>query len=160
VRAHYERLRRLSVLLLGDRREAEEIVQDVFLKAWEAELAQAPPRDWGAWLTRVAVNACRDRRRAGWWLRFRWRSDPVEDVPLATHEASPVDAALGEEGRRRIWSAFQSLPGRQREVFMLRFIEGLSTAEISSVLALSPGSVKRHLFRAIHRLRALLGGVR
>jgi DNA-directed RNA polymerase specialized sigma24 family protein len=62
VRAHYERLRRLAVLLLGDRREAEEIVQDVFLKAWEAERAQAPPRDWGAWLTRVAVRSAAPAR--------------------------------------------------------------------------------------------------
>jgi RNA polymerase sigma-70 factor (ECF subfamily) len=160
VRAHYERLRRLCALLLNDRQEAEEIVQDVFMKAWEAERGPEPPRNWAAWLTRVAVNGCRDRHRAGWWLRFRRRSDPAEDLPLAARDGSPVDAAINEETRRRISSAFARLPGRQREVFMLRYIEDLSTLEIAAVLSLSPGSVKRHLFRAIHRLRGALGASR
>lgn len=160
MRAHYERLRRLSVLLLGDRHEAEEIVQEVFLKAWEAEVRLAPPRDWGGWLTRVAVNACRDRRRAGWWLRFRRRTEPAEDAPLVAREASPLDVAFGGEARERIWAAFRELPDRQREVFVLRFIEECSTAEIAAALSLSPGSVKRHLFRAVHRMRGRLGGAR
>ena len=63
VTAHYGRLRRLCRLMLGDPQEAEDVVQDVFLKAHEAERLGRPPMDWGAWLTRVAVNACRDRRR-------------------------------------------------------------------------------------------------
>jgi DNA-directed RNA polymerase specialized sigma24 family protein len=62
VPAHYERLRRLAVLLLGDRREGGGDRADVFLKAWEAELAQAPPRDGGAWLTRVAVRSAAPAR--------------------------------------------------------------------------------------------------
>src|SRR5215468_4058811 len=70
VRAHHGRLRRLCELLLGDREEAEEIVQDAFMKAYEASMGPAVPNDWAAWLTRVVVNACRDRRRAGWWIRF------------------------------------------------------------------------------------------
>src|SRR6266849_2351958 len=75
VDAHYGRLRRLCELLLGDRQEAEEVVQDVFMKACEAGARSETPNDWAAWLTRVTVNACRDRRRAGWWMRFRRWSD-------------------------------------------------------------------------------------
>src|SRR5438128_1227569 len=63
VDAHYGRLRRLCELLLGDRHEAEEVVQDAFMKAYEASAGPVVPRDWAAWLTRVTVNACRDRRR-------------------------------------------------------------------------------------------------
>jgi RNA polymerase sigma-70 factor, ECF subfamily len=155
--AHYGRLRRLCALLLGDREEAEEVVQEVFMKAWTVSSGSGAPRDWAAWLTRVAINACRDRRRAGWWLRFR-RSDRIDDLPLRVEEPSPADLAIGEETQRRIWSAFRRLPTRQREVFVLRYVDDLPTAEVAATLGVSEGSVKRHLFRAIHRLRETLGG--
>lgn len=155
--AHSARLRRLCELLLGDRDEAEEVVQDVFMKAWEATARSTPPDDWAAWLTRVTVNACRDRHRAGWWWRFRRRTDRIEELSLPARDPSPADAAISEETRRRIWHAFRALPGRQREVFVLRYIEDVPTAEVASALGLSAGSVKRHLFRAIRRLRETLG---
>lgn len=155
--AHYGRLRRLCALLLGDHEEADEVVQEVFMKAWVVNSGPGAPRDWAGWLTTVAVNACRDRRRAGWWLRFR-RSDRVEDLPLRVEEPSPADYAIGAETQRRIWGAFRALPNRQREVFVLRYLEELPTAQVAASLGLSEGSVKRHLFRAIHRLRRALGG--
>ncbi len=157
VEAHYGRLQRLCELLLGDREEAREVVQDVFMKAYEAAGRSGPPADWVAWLTRIAINACRDRRRAGWWFRFRYLSERVEELPLAARDPGPVDAAIGEETRRRIWRAFERLPGRQREVFVLRYIEDIPTAQVAMALGLSLGSVKRHLFRAIRRLREALG---
>lgn len=156
--AHYGRLRRLGELLLGDREEAEEVVQDVFMKAWVVANGAAAPNNWAAWLTRVTVNACHDRRRAGWWFRFRRYSDPVEALPLRVQEPSPIDLVLSEETRGRIWRAFRGLPARQREVFVLRYVEEESTATVAVMLGLSEGSVKRHLFRAIQRLRAALGG--
>ena len=157
VRAHHGRLRRLCELLLGDHEEAEEIVQDTFMKAYEASMGPSAPRDWSAWLTRVAVNACRDRRRAGWWMRFRRWTDRVEDVALAAPDPDPADAAASGQTRRQIWAAFRELPARQREVFVLRHIEEYSTAEVADALGLSSGSVKRHLFRAIRKLREALG---
>ncbi len=156
--AHRGRLLRLCRLLLRDPEEAADVVQDVFTKAYDAQVQSRTPGDWAAWLTRVAVNACHDRRRAGWWRRFRFASDRIEDIPVAAVDPSPVDRALGEETRRRIWVAFRALPSRQREVFALRYIEDLSTAEVAAVLGLHPGSVKRHLFRAIRHLREALGG--
>src|SRR5262245_24455210 len=101
VDAHYGRLRRLCELLLGERSEAEEVVQDVFMKAYEATLRSAAPSDWAAWLTRVAVNACRDRHRAGWWMRFRRWSERVEDLALAARGPGPAEAAINEETRRK-----------------------------------------------------------
>ena len=159
VRAHHGRLRRLCELLLGDREEAEEIVQDTFMKAYEASMGPSAPNDWSAWLTRVAVNACRDRRRAGWWMRFRRWTDRVEDVALAASDPDPADVAARRHVRQQIWSAFRGLPDRQREVFVLRHVEEYSTAEVAEALGLSSGSVKRHLFRAIRKLRDALGDV-
>ncbi|HYB44323.1 MAG TPA: sigma-70 family RNA polymerase sigma factor [Candidatus Methylomirabilis sp.] len=156
--AHGARLRRLCELLLGDREEAKEVVQEVFLKAHEASIRLRVPDDWGAWLTQVTLNACRDRRRAGWWMRFRHRTDRIDELPMSAPGPSPADSALSEETRRRIWLAFRVLPSRQREVFVLRYIEEWSTGEVAAALGLSTGSVKRHLFRAIRRLRSALGG--
>jgi RNA polymerase sigma-70 factor (ECF subfamily) len=160
VYCHIGRLRRLCGLLLGDSQEAEEVVQEVFVKALESERRQGPPADWGPWLTRIAVNTCRDRRRAGWWQRFRRWSDQVELVPIADRGLTPEDAAISAEERRRIWQAFRTLPDRQREVFVLRHLEDWSGPEIAAALGLSPGTVKRHLFRAVHRLRLVLGDSR
>ena len=160
MRAHYGRLRRLCELLLGDKQEAEEVVQDTFMKAYEASLGTGTPNDWAAWLTQVAVNACRDRRRAGWWMRFRRWSDPVENVPLVAIDPSPADAASADQIRGRIWAAFRKLPDRQREVFVLRHIEECSTAQVAEALGLDQGTVKRHLFRAIRKMRDALGDMR
>jgi RNA polymerase sigma factor (sigma-70 family) len=158
VQVHAGRLRRLCRLLLADDQEAEEVVQEVFVKALESQGRQGPPEDWAPWLTRIAVNACHDRRRAGWWRRFQRWSEQVETVPLVDGGPTPEDKAIGSEIQRRIWQAFRSLPSRQREVFVLRHLEGWSGPEIATALGLSTGSVKRHLFRAVHRLRATLGG--
>ena len=158
VAVHSGRLRRLCRLLLGDEHEADEVLQDVFLKALEAYGRQGPPRDWGPWLTRITVNACRDRRRAGWWRRFRRWSEQIETVPLMDAGPSPEDLVIGSETRGRIWREFRSLPDRQREVFVLRHVEGWSGPEIAAALGVSTGSVKRHLFRAVRRLRDAMGG--
>ena len=158
--AHYGRLRRLCRLMLGDPQEAEDVVQEVFLKAHEAEGLGRAPMDWGAWLTRVAVNACRDRRRAGGWMRLRLRSTHIDNLPLVADTQAPSEAAVGEETRRRIWVAFRALPRRQQEVFALRYIEEQPTADVALALGLSPGSVKRHLYRAVRHLRRALGDAR
>ena len=160
-REHAARLVRLGCLLLNDPAEAEEVAQDVFLKAIQAHRLGVVPIAWGPWLTRVMVNACRDRHRAGWWAWSRRRRSPFEGLELVDQrQGTPEQAAVGAQWRARIWDVFRVLPGRQREVFALRYIEGYSTAEVATALKMSPGSVKRHLFRAVVRLRRALGGSR
>lgn len=157
--AHRPRVLRLCHLLLGDPDDAQEVTQDVFLKLHTA-LADAPADvRWGAWLTTVAVNACRDRRRSWWWRWLRDR-ETYDDERFAGSGLTPEDAALSRETRLRIWHAFRALPARQREVFALRHFEGWSTEEVADLLAISTGSVKQHLFRAVQHLRAALGGER
>jgi RNA polymerase sigma-70 factor (ECF subfamily) len=160
VAAHYGRLRRLCRLLLGDPQEAEDVVQEVFLKAHETTWLGRDPVQWGAWLTRVAVNACRDRRRAGGWMHLRFRSSRLDEMTLVAETPAPSDAAISADTRRRIWAAFRELPPRQQEVFALRYIEEQSTPDVAVALGLSPGSVKRHLYRAVRHLRRALGDTR
>jgi len=156
--AHARRLHRLCRLLLSDPQEAEEVVQEVFLKLHKAQGEGTAALSWAAWLTRVAVNLCHDRRRAGWWPRWRYRTDRSEDVGLMAREPNPEEAAIGEETLRRIWTAFRRLSDRQREVFVLRHLEGWTTEEVATALGLRAGSVKSHLFRAVRELRTAAGG--
>ncbi|HEV8673250.1 MAG TPA: sigma-70 family RNA polymerase sigma factor [Methylomirabilota bacterium] len=154
---HYPRVLRMCRLLLADAHEAEEVGQEVFLKLHQALQTGAPLLSCGAWLTRVAVNACHDRHRAGWWKWWRERGERLDERHCGGMTRTPEDEAIGHETRGRIWRSFGGLPRRQREVFVLRQLEGFSTSEVAGMLGMSAGSVKQHLFRAIRHLRAALG---
>jgi RNA polymerase sigma-70 factor (ECF subfamily) len=156
-RAHRPRIARLCRMLLADPDEAADAVQDVLGKLHLALATETRPMDWGAWITRVAVNACRDRRRSGWWRWWRERGTAIDETTLPAAVRTPEDEIVGREEQRRIWEALRRLPTRQREVFALRQLEGFSTGEVAALLGISPGSVKQHLFRAVHALRRAVG---
>lgn len=139
--------------------DAQGVVQEVLLKLLKVSRSPYRPMAWEPWLTRVTRNACYDHRRSGWWKW--WRAAPaarVEVVECPSLGLTLEDEALTREWQVHLWQAFQALPARQREVFALRYVEGWSTAAVAEALGLTVGSVKRHLFRAVRRLRETLGG--
>ena len=161
-RLQYLRVVRLCGLLLAEPHEAEDVAQEVFVKHLQALKTETRVMAWEPWLTRVTVNACRDRRRSGWWRWWRAPRHAIEAESPAMLEypspgPTPEEEALNREVRGRIWQAFRDLPARQQEVFALRYLEGWSTDAVAEALGLSVGSVKQHLFRAVHRLRAAIG---
>jgi len=155
-RAHHARVLRVCRLLLGDPDEAEDVGQEVFVKLFRACQTPRPDMAWGPWLTRVAVRACRDRRRSRWWRRWWMAADELDEGAVAAPGRTPEGEVLSAEQRRRIWRAFDRLATRQREVFVLRHVEGWSTQDVADALGLETGSVKRHLFRAVRHMRAAL----
>jgi len=158
---HAPRLERLCRLLLNDPTEAQDVTQDVLLKLLQEQRAARVHEAWDRWLTRVTVNACRDRRRSGWWRWWRdGRGSPREEARSPVVWTTPEDALLGVEARRAIWLAFRQLSPRQREVFALRYVHELSTSEVAATLGLGEGSAKQHLFRAVRQLRVTLRGIR
>jgi RNA polymerase sigma-70 factor, ECF subfamily len=155
---HQVRVLRLCRLLLSDTEEAEETAQEVFLKAFRSYRGGQRPDAWDKWLTTVTINACRDRRRSSWWKRWRSRTEEFDEFRSPEH----VHHSAEEEVSRRqtyklVWGRFSKLSARQREVFALRHFEGWSTEEVAAHLGLSTGSVKQHLFRAVHELRKGIG---
>ena len=156
-RAHRQRIARLCQVLLADPDEAADASQEVFAKLHEAVGKETRPMDWSAWLTRVTVNACRDRRRSAWWRWWRERGVGLEQAELRGIVRTPEDEVIGRETQLRVWHAVSALPARQREVFALRQIDGRSTDEVADLLGISSGSVKQHLFRAVHALRRAMG---
>ncbi len=153
---HYPMVVRLCRLLLSDPQEAEDVGQEVFLKMFRQYQSGNKPSAWGAWITRVTTNACRDRRRSGWWKHWRAANEEFQEANHASHGWTPEEEALREEGRARIWRSFRQMSGRQQEVFVLRHVEGWSTEEVAETLGLTVGSVKSHLWRAVHHLRKAL----
>ena len=140
---HGAHLLRLCTLYLGDRSQAEDAVQDAFLRCLEKAPDFESPAHARAWLLRVTVNGCKSRLRAPW----RRRTAPLLDA---------YPAAAPEEGTRR--EAMQALPARDRAVLHLYYYEGYQTAEIAALTGLREGSVRSRLTRARTRLRQVLKG--
>ncbi len=160
-RAHRARVIRLCRLLLGDPDEADDVGQEVFVKLLRAtERPREREMAWGPWLSRVAIYACRDRRRSRWWRRWWSVSHVLDEDAFASPWRTPEGEVVSADQQRRIWRAFERLAPRQREVFVLRHVEGWSTRDVADALGIETGSVKRHLFRAVRRLRAALAAAR
>jgi RNA polymerase sigma-70 factor (ECF subfamily) len=154
------RIARLCRLILMNQQDAEEVAQEVFLRLVREHAVNHAIGSWEAWLTRVAVNACRDRKRSAWWKlwnRNRASEDTEGELRIPTQSGTPEEHALSRERERQLWRAFEALPPRQREVFVLRRLEGLSTEETATTLGLSDGSIKRHLFLAMRQMQKALG---
>lgn len=156
-REHRDRIDRLCRVLLADADEADDVAQEVFAKLHHATATERRAMDWRAWLSRVAVNACRDRRRSGWWRWWRERGLVLDEGALRGAVRTPEDEVIGRETQARVWAAIRRLPPRQREVFALRQLDGHSTNEVAMILGIGAGSVKTHLFRAVHELRRAMG---
>ena len=138
VKENENRLYRAALTVLGDRQEAEDAVQDAFVRFLERA-----PRDLenpNAWLMRVLMNGCKSR------LRLAWRRvGPLPDTL----------SAPGPEEREELEELF-ALPPEDRAVIHLHYYEGWSTGEIAQMLGQRPGTVRSRLSRAREKLRKLL----
>lgn len=125
--------------------DAEDVVQDVFLKLYTTRREFAGEEHLKHWLLRVTVNRCRTL------LACPWRTRRADAVPDAPDPAQALDA-----GQRALYEAVRALPPGQRVVLYLYYFEGYSTAEIAQLLHLRQTAVTTRLHRARTRLRALL----
>ena len=151
--AHYDRLRDLAYIILGDRNLAEEMVMEAFMKTFTG---------WGrirdldradAYLKRAVVNLCRSRIRR---KVVEARSNAIT-YRREERKAPDWDPEVHEESRE-LWTAVRGLPVRQRACIVLRYLEDLPEGDIAEILECSVGTVRSQLSRARRKLGIALGG--
>jgi RNA polymerase sigma-70 factor (ECF subfamily) len=154
------RAARIAYQYLRDVHDADEAVQDAFVKVFTHIASYREDLPFEVWFTRILVNGCLDLRKAR-SRRLRWILPAMSAGQTAPREpvapqAGPEDQLLASERGRQIAAAVAQLPERQRAVFTLCQIGGQSAGEVSLALGLSQATVRVHLFRAIRKLRGLL----
>ncbi|MBM6886036.1 RNA polymerase sigma factor [Pseudoflavonifractor phocaeensis] len=141
--AYENTLYRAALAILGDPQEAEDVVQEAFLRLWEKDPAFESPAHQRSWLLKVTVNGCKSRLRSPW----RRRTAPLlESYPAADPEEQAVLEVI------------QSLPPKDRAALHLYYYEGYQTAEIAAMTGWREGTVRSRLARARDKLRELLKG--
>ena len=165
VAAHQRTVFNLAFHLLGDRDEALDVSQEVFLRVFRTLSRFRGQSALRTWIYRIVVNQVSNRQR--WWRRRR-RADLISlDDHLkhcgeleATREVLPDRLLASKETATRIWAAMERLPFDQRTALVLREIDGLRYEEIAFTLDVAVGTVKSRLTRARQALREELLGMR
>jgi RNA polymerase sigma-70 factor (ECF subfamily) len=153
--AHQHAARRLALLLCGSSGDADDAVEDAFVKSWTALDRFRDGAPFRPWLLRIVANESRNRRRAA-GRRTDYELRLAEDRSMGGAAPSPEGAVLAAEMRRTVAAALESLPARMRDVVVCRHLLDLNEAETASVLGLRAGTVKSRLSRALARLRSEL----
>src|SRR5499426_548796 len=163
VALHQRRASRIAYQYLRDAAEADEAVQDAFVKVFSHITSYREAWPFEVWFTRILINGCLDRRKAR-SRRERWfvggELSHADEARLAATAPSsdPEQKLLSRERRARVAAAVDRLDGRQRTVFVLSQYGDCTPREISAMTGLNESTVRVHLFRAARKLRGLLGG--
>jgi RNA polymerase sigma-70 factor (ECF subfamily) len=165
VAAHQRMVYGLAFNLLGNRDDALDLSQDVFLRVFRTLSTFRGQSALRTWIYRIVVNQARNRQR--WWRRRR-RADQVSlDEYLqnfgdleSRHDVLPDRLLASKETAAKIWQAMDRLPFDQRTALILREVDGLRYDEIAYSLDVAIGTVKSRLTRARQALRAELLGLR
>jgi RNA polymerase sigma-70 factor (ECF subfamily) len=162
------RASRIAWHYLHDVADADEAVQDAFVKAYTHIASFQRHLSFEVWFTRILINGCLDRQKAR-MRRSRWLL-PATDagkhdqhtIERATNprDRSPEAQLMAREWREQLVAAVHKLPDRQRLVFMLCHYAEHSTRDVAEMTGLNESTVRVHLFRAIRKLRTAMEGQR
>jgi RNA polymerase sigma-70 factor (ECF subfamily) len=165
VRLYRPGIFRFLVASLRDPHAAENMTQECLLKAYAARENFRGEASVKTWLMQIAVNVLRNEMtnaRLRFWKRTERSAVDIAAAGdwIASRQSSPEAAAVARQQVKAVWTAAEHLPERQREVFLLRFVEDMDLLEIAAATGMKEGTVKSHLFRAVQAVRASLGGKR
>jgi RNA polymerase sigma-70 factor (ECF subfamily) len=143
--------------MTGNHQDAEDLSQDVFIKAYHSLEKFRGDAKFSTWLYRITVNTCidRSRKKSVKAMQFTENIDEMHIADLKTAHAAGNPERMAEASlmREHIESALQRLTDKERTVFVLRHYRDLKLHEIADVLEINVGTVKSTLFRAIQRLQ-------
>lgn len=147
--AHFRRLYlplgMYAMRIVGDADDAEDIVEDTFVKVWQSVSSGMEVADFSAFMYRSVRNRCVS------FLRSRLEHEDVSEIPEICEEV--IDTSLRDA---RIWRAIDDLPEKCREIFLMSKRDGYSNAEIADELNISIKTVKNQMTKAFSRLRDAL----
>jgi RNA polymerase sigma-70 factor (ECF subfamily) len=168
VRQHQQQVFAVAYRMLGNRDEAADVAQEVFVRAYRSLKAFRGEARLSTWLVSISMNQCRNRRR--WWARHRRvvvasLDDPLDDAEDATLAArtpdpgpTPAAEAQRRDVQRQLHAALQQLEAPDREIIVLRDLHGYAYDDIAQILKCRLGTVKSRLSRARLALRSSLDG--
>lgn len=139
-------IKRMCCVYLRDMPSAEDAAQETFIKAYAHidRLLSGEIANEKAWLTRIAVNTCKDALRSS-WMRHIDRRKTIEELPLA--------APGGHEDRLALTEAIAKLPPKYKDIVLLHYYQGLNLRTCAEILGISAPTATRHLAQATKRLR-------
>ncbi len=141
------------------RMDAEDLTQDVFLKAFKNIGGLTSPEVFRSWLYRIAVNRVRDHYRRKQFKSLFGLVSTDDDNFYESEEMAVAPEAEGGLARRDFWRQVERMLGKlsrmEREVFTLRFLDQLSINEISTTLKRNESTVKTHLYRALNKVKTM-----
>ena len=156
------RLLRFVAFSIGDQDLAQSIVQDCFMKAYNARDNFRGDCSVQTWLNRIALNMILDHQRTQkfrFWRSFRKTAVDITEIAstLPSQASTPEKDLLRQERAAQVAKALESLSFNQRTIFLMHFQEGMNIPEISSAIDMSVNTVKTHLHRAVKAVREKIG---
>jgi RNA polymerase sigma-70 factor (ECF subfamily) len=151
VQRHMKQAYNVAFGFVSDHDDAEDVAQEAFVRVYQSIGSFRGDAVFSTWLYKIVMNLSLNK------IRQR-KSRAHREVELTDRviEATPDQGHLEHETRFRLERALHELPTLQRATVILRHINGLSTKQVSGILACSEGTVKTHLFRGLKRMRAVL----
>jgi RNA polymerase sigma-70 factor (ECF subfamily) len=162
VNRHQASVLNLIYRFIGDRTQAKDLAQEVFIRVWQAAKTYKPEAKFTTWLYRITANLCfnelKSARRRKWFQFHRSNEDNERSIEETFTDDSPTaeDLLLEKERNRQISDALQSLPDNQRMALVLKRYDDLSYAEISQIIGCSVSAVESLLVRAKRTLQEKL----
>jgi RNA polymerase sigma-70 factor (ECF subfamily) len=162
VQRHSRSLFALAYRVTGNQDDADEVVQETFLKAYRSLARFEQRSNFGTWLYRIAMNCALDlktkKRPEVGAMQVSEDPEPGEyEVQLASAGPSQDQLVFGAQVKEKISAAIKLLTKTERAAFVMRHLEGRSIDEIAAVLGQKPNATKNSIFRAVQKMRQELG---
>jgi len=159
--AHHVKIYNLMVHMVGDRTEAEDLTQAVFVRAWERLGRLHSVEAFTVWLHQLARNIARDhlrsRRSREQQISENWEDGGATEIVDPSPDGRPEAAVSRRETSEAIHAAVGSLPEHQREAIVLHHFEGIPVADAAKIVGVRPGTILSRLARGREALRRKLG---
>lgn len=164
VARHGQNIFRVAFRITGDEADADEVVQETFLRGYQRLQSFESRSEFGTWIYRIAVNCALNminKRKLDATYQIGEETDPSQkQVQVADTSAGPERTLLSREIESLQAAAMRNLTATERTAFILRHMEDRSTTEIAAALEIAPNAAKQAVFRAVQKLRRSLAPLR